>query len=370
MTSRLSIVIPTYERPQVLQETLAAMCKLEPVAGFSYELIIVNNSPSCTISLPARMKNGDSGARIVEEPRTGLSHARNCGIAQSRSDWIAFIDDDITVHPQWLHAVYKGIIRYPNAHFFGGRILSTISGTMPEWCGDNRNPQPWTYGKIGHYDLGNTDLAFQADTMNEFFGANFICKKSVLDTQQAFNTKLGLNGQASCYAGEDTELVKRLHETGNRGYYLADAMVRHRVRGSTLNFASLRDYFIRCGRSAAYMDAHRTTTHADDPQTAEKIYRKLGYLLSLLIALEETPAATLTSAVAERKLRIAKTQAYIKELASLTMPKLPNPTRQSYASLYTMLTDQDLSASSCKALKQKFQAWHLATLSKPLVASQ
>jgi hypothetical protein len=40
--------------------------------------------------------------RYVQEPRPGLSVARNTGIRQSKGDIIAFTDDDVTVHPNWI----------------------------------------------------------------------------------------------------------------------------------------------------------------------------------------------------------------------------------------------------------------------------
>lgn len=41
-------------------------------------------------------------ARYVIEPTPGLSYARNCGLAESTGDIVAYIDDDAIAYEDWL----------------------------------------------------------------------------------------------------------------------------------------------------------------------------------------------------------------------------------------------------------------------------
>ena len=45
---------------------------------------------------------GMDGVRYVREPRPWLGIARNTGILHCDGDLIAFTDDDVVVHPQWI----------------------------------------------------------------------------------------------------------------------------------------------------------------------------------------------------------------------------------------------------------------------------
>ena len=42
--------------------------------------------------------------RYVAEPRPGLDIARNTGVLAAREDIVAFVDDDVRIHPSWLEA--------------------------------------------------------------------------------------------------------------------------------------------------------------------------------------------------------------------------------------------------------------------------
>ena len=44
-------------------------------------------------------------ARYVHEPRPGISHARNRGVAEAKGDFVAFIDDDELPAPNWLESL-------------------------------------------------------------------------------------------------------------------------------------------------------------------------------------------------------------------------------------------------------------------------
>lgn len=69
-----------------------------------FEIVVVDNRPETgkarrTVSPIAAT---DARVRYVEEPRVGLSVARNRGVYETDADLVAFTDDDVVVDPAWL----------------------------------------------------------------------------------------------------------------------------------------------------------------------------------------------------------------------------------------------------------------------------
>ena len=64
--------------------------------------------------------------RRVRESRQGLAHARNRAVADFRGDVLLFTDDDVRFETGWLTGYRDAINRFPDADYFGGRIL-------PDW---------------------------------------------------------------------------------------------------------------------------------------------------------------------------------------------------------------------------------------------
>ena len=50
---------------------------------------------------------GEPRLRSLQEPRPGLSHARNRGCQTAQGDLLAFLDDDEIAPPQWLSTLVR-----------------------------------------------------------------------------------------------------------------------------------------------------------------------------------------------------------------------------------------------------------------------
>ena len=102
MTS-LTIAVPTHNRERLLGRTLASIAALEFPEGLNPECLVVdNNSPDDTRNaVEAFARRAPIAVRYVLEPELGSSFARNRAIAESRSEYIFFIDDDAIAEPDW-----------------------------------------------------------------------------------------------------------------------------------------------------------------------------------------------------------------------------------------------------------------------------
>ena len=89
-----SIIIPAYNEASFLPKTLDCLklciSELPEAKG---EIIVVDNNSSDETSRVAK----DFGARVVFEPRRGISLARNFGARESKGDFLFFVDADTQV---------------------------------------------------------------------------------------------------------------------------------------------------------------------------------------------------------------------------------------------------------------------------------
>lgn len=96
----VSIVIPAKDESAYLPRTLASLDRL--VGGPPFEVIVVDGrsedeTPEIATNWGARLVRGGDG----------IAGDRNRGAAVARGDWLAFLDADTTVHPDWLAAMYR-----------------------------------------------------------------------------------------------------------------------------------------------------------------------------------------------------------------------------------------------------------------------
>ena len=88
---KLSIIVATYNRAQSLLRTLESVVAQTAPAELWECVVVNNNSSDDTAELFADFAATHSGysLKMVDEPKQGLSNARNCGIAASNGSYIA-----------------------------------------------------------------------------------------------------------------------------------------------------------------------------------------------------------------------------------------------------------------------------------------
>jgi len=130
----ISAVITTYNRSEMLAKALEAVLSQE-TGGVRYEVVVVdNNSTDDTrATVEALIAKGHSNLRYVFEPKQGIAHGRNAGIAAARGDIIAFTDDDNVVTPNWIATIKRSFAENPDVDFIGGKILPQWIEPPPKW---------------------------------------------------------------------------------------------------------------------------------------------------------------------------------------------------------------------------------------------
>jgi glycosyltransferase involved in cell wall biosynthesis len=123
---RVSVVVPTRGRDELLGEALAAIAA-QDLDG-SIECLVVHDGPCDELPADADRDGGRIAIRHLRNHRQpGLAGARNTGITAARADWIAFCDDDDTWAPQKLRLQLE-LLESGQGHLVAGCANTVVYG--------------------------------------------------------------------------------------------------------------------------------------------------------------------------------------------------------------------------------------------------
>lgn len=94
---RVSVIIPTYNRKEFLLEAVASV---RSQTYRDWELLIVDDGSRD--GTPEAVGSLGGALRFFRQQHKGVSAARNRGLAESRGEWIAYLDSDDLWHPRKL----------------------------------------------------------------------------------------------------------------------------------------------------------------------------------------------------------------------------------------------------------------------------
>ena len=105
--NKISIVVPTYRRPEGLAKTLESL-RAQDFTELPIEIVVADNNPGgeelCLVSEFA--SSAPMAVKYVHAKVPGVSNARNAAMEQATGRYIAFLDDDQYAAPNWLSALY------------------------------------------------------------------------------------------------------------------------------------------------------------------------------------------------------------------------------------------------------------------------
>jgi len=215
----LSVVVCTYNRSALLERTLKAFADVE--TDFSVELIVVDNNSSDDTGGIVRSSTPGLEAKYTDrclfEPVQGLAAARNSGVAASKGDIVAFIDDDAVPCREWLKSIRDFFAHNSSADALGGPIEPNFEIPKPAWL----TPPLESYYSI--LDLGTQVIPFPDKAFP--FGASMAFRRSAL-SERPFPEHLGRKGNI-LLSHEETAVFKGLIAKGRRIFYHPGMHVHH-----------------------------------------------------------------------------------------------------------------------------------------------
>lgn len=250
----ISIVIPTYNRADILKECLEHLAR-QTCAREEFEVIVVNDggSDSTAQVVSEFIEHGPITVRYFEKENQGQGIARNFGVQQAKGEIVAFIGDDILVDETFVSEHLRTHAAHPEEE---AGVLGFI-----EW--DSRLPKTPLYqfltngsiilGRYGGHQFAYEKLESMTEATYDFFyTSNISLKKSLLE-KFPFDTSFLKYGWEDIALGY--ELVK---EAGFRLFYNKRAYAYHY---HPMDEESLKKRMYAIGKAAVLFDQKYPELH-------------------------------------------------------------------------------------------------------------
>ena len=138
----ISVVLPTLGRYELLRPVLE---QLRHQTLPAEQVIVVDQNEPDRRDHELYAEFADLGLEVVFQDQLGQWLARNAAVQRAKGEWIAFIDDDSEVGPDFLEQHLEGLIRY-DADLSTGASLAVIGAPVPENYAYFRVADQWDSG--------------------------------------------------------------------------------------------------------------------------------------------------------------------------------------------------------------------------------
>jgi glycosyltransferase involved in cell wall biosynthesis len=202
---RLSFVVPAYNEEAYLPACLESILEqTRHLPAGTSEIIVVNNASTdstreVALSYP--------GVTVVDEPRKGLTYARQAGFAASMGELIANVDSDSRLTPGWVSQVLTTFDEHDaKSRANGGKSLAALSGPVVYY---DLNARQRLFVRV-FYLIGWATYAMNRWVLrvgSMVQGGNFVTSRKALENIGGFNLAIS-------FYGEDTDIARRLNAVG------------------------------------------------------------------------------------------------------------------------------------------------------------
>ena len=201
-----------------MQELLESFSKIETPSSSSFEIILVDGSPTDVLKPVIEKYKKLLAVQHEHRPKLAISPSRNLGAKLAKGEYLIFLDSDVILPPGYLIQV-DSFIQKNNPDSFGGPDKAHASF--------NNTQKAISYAMTSFLTTGG--IRGGKKHMHQFHprGFNMGIRKTV------FNS---VKGYSSMTCGEDIELSIRIIKAGYKVQLNPDAFVYHKRRSTFKSF--------------------------------------------------------------------------------------------------------------------------------------
>lgn len=222
----VSIIIPTSNRKNDLQEALRSLDKLNYPRENLEVVVVDDGSPDNTRNMLEQIRNHLSyKLHYYCQEKKGISSAKNLGIQKSHGEIIVSTDDDCLFEKDWLIKLLNGF-DFPKVGAVGGSDRAYKKDSFLAKCID------YAFSSF----IGSGGIHGRPFKKNIKLGKFYPMGCNMAIPRRVFN-KVGLF-DVTLIPGEETDLNHRIERAGYILKLVPDAFVWHKARNSLSGFAT------------------------------------------------------------------------------------------------------------------------------------
>lgn len=277
--ARLSIVVPTRNRADILAGLLESLDRAQRSAGLRMDVWVLVNGDFSGYGSIAKGTSDWDWLKWLWDPTPGLARTRNRALREINATFLAFLDDDARVDVNWFTEAEHALRRFPGAAAYGGPYTAAFEGRpRPKWL-----PQ----------DFGSAHIGLPEGPVRFVSGGNMIVAREMALAAGGFPEHLGMTGAQRSW-GEETALFLEFERRGQAVVLVPSMTVSHIVKPHLL---TIRGFLLESWRKGL---GHYLIF---PPQTKSRIAVCLKHFASGILYIG---SAVLQSSSSKRTERVAK----------------------------------------------------------------
>jgi GT2 family glycosyltransferase len=237
----ISVIIPTYERPDDLSRCLRALAA-QDYPRDRFEVLVVDDGSAASINESIDSLRHRLNMTLLRQPHSGPATARNHGAAHAKGSYLAFTDDDCIPAPDWLRRLSTSFALFPES-VLGGRTINALVHNL--------------YSTASQLLVDYLQVRWNSSSTR----ASFFASNNLALPAKCFKAVGGFDPRWDRAAGEDRDLCDRLIRHGYRLVSAPGALVQH---AHVLTFRTFWRQHVNYGWGAYHLHqlrAQRGTGH-------------------------------------------------------------------------------------------------------------
>ena len=222
---RVSVVIPTRDRPLLLSEAYASL-RRQTLQDFEV-IISVNGKHATSLPEARRIEESDDRVKVLHNPKFNLSEAWDAGFDEAEGEMVHFLSDDDLLEPGFLEAGCGAFADRPELDLVGtDYVVITDSGETI--------PMPCMLTHRGGIDARAGSAPISAFVLNVSIFRRRLLQR--MDTGHGpFDPSFRIHG--------DEDFFVRLSRFGAKAFHLCVPLVRYRVHPEQATQVKLATHF-------------------------------------------------------------------------------------------------------------------------------
>jgi len=227
LNPKISVIVPIYNVEPYLEKCLLSIAHQ---TFKDFEVIMVNDgSPDGSALIAEKFVERYSNFKLISQPNMGLGCARNRGLELAKGEYVAFIDSDDCIKPDYLEKLYNAAVQ-------NGADIA-ICGFEMHWLKTDIKVKNFIKKRPGVYDAKEILKCLIRDLSVQFYVWNKLFKRSLFSENGIWYPRMRF---------EDIGTLPRVFYSANKVAVIPDYLYVYSKRKnsiiSQLSEQNLNDY--------------------------------------------------------------------------------------------------------------------------------